>query len=59
MKKVNYNKYIIVIYITKISANAPTVTSPSSTRYRLSSYGLRAIFDSDIVYTCNLDRIHD
>ncbi|XP_018343025.1 PREDICTED: uncharacterized protein LOC108749032 [Trachymyrmex septentrionalis] len=29
------------------------------TTYRLSSYGLRAIFDSDIVYTCSLDRIHD
>ena len=36
------------------------VSVESGMTYRLSSYGLRAIFDSDIVYTlCSLDRIHD
>jgi len=51
-------------HITKISAKAPTVTKchrrVRCTMYRLSSYGLRMIFDSDIMYTsCSLDRIHD
>ena len=40
------------------------VSVVSGTTYRLSSYGLRAIFDLDIVYTlCNhihgLDHLHD
>ena len=44
----------------KISANAPMVMSPSSPVRRLSSYGLRVIFDSDIMYiSYNLDRTYD